>query len=101
MKFLVDAQLPAHLARLLVSAGHDAMHTREMPAGNASSDREITRFADEDGRVIVTKDRDFRDGHLVTGSPKRLLTVTTGNITKRRSAVTRGEPPRRAHLRAR
>ena len=30
---------------------------------------------------MVTKDRDFRDGHLLSGSPRRLLLVATGNIT--------------------
>ena len=34
-----------------------------------------------DGRVVVTKDRDFRDGHLLVGSPRRLMVVATGNIT--------------------
>lgn len=28
-----------------------------------------------------TKDRDFRDSHLLTRSPRRLLVVATGNIT--------------------
>ena len=31
--------------------------------------------------MVVTKDRDFRDSHLLTGSPRRLLVVATGNIT--------------------
>jgi predicted nuclease of predicted toxin-antitoxin system len=31
--------------------------------------------------VVVTKDRDFRDAHLLTRSPRRLLIVATGNIT--------------------
>lgn len=30
---------------------------------------------------LVTKDRDFRDSHLLTSSPRRLLVVATGNIT--------------------
>lgn len=29
---------------------------------------------------MVTKDRDFRDGHLLARSPQRLLVVATGNI---------------------
>lgn len=33
------------------------------------------------GGVVVTKDRDFRDGYLLAGSPERLLVVATGNIT--------------------
>ncbi|WP_394368063.1 DUF5615 family PIN-like protein [Leptolyngbya boryana] len=31
MKFLVDAQLPTRLARLLSEAGYDTLHTRDLP----------------------------------------------------------------------
>jgi predicted nuclease of predicted toxin-antitoxin system len=81
VKFLVDAQLPARLARFLNDAGHDAVHTSDLPDGNRSTDSWIAQFADSDGRVVVTKDRDFRDGHLLARSPRRLLVVSTGNIT--------------------
>lgn len=81
MKFLIDAQLPDRLAQLLDRTGHDAVHTTDLPAGNRSTDSQIARFADDDGRVVVTKDRDFRDGHLLERSPQRLLVVATGNIT--------------------
>src|SRR3954452_8249601 len=47
----------------------------------AVTDTGIAQFADSDGRVAVTKDRDFRDGHLLARSPRRLLVVATGNIT--------------------
>lgn len=30
---------------------------------------------------MITDDRDFRDGHLLSGSPRRLLVVATGIIT--------------------
>lgn len=81
MKFLIDAQLPARLAEFLKQVGHDAVHTSELPDGNRSTDRQVAERADADGRVVVTKDRDFRDGHLLTRSPRRLLVVATGNIT--------------------
>ena len=32
---------------------------------------------------MITKDRDFREGHLLAGKPHALLTVTTGNIANR------------------
>ena len=64
MRFLVDAQLPARLARSLDAAGHDAVHTSQLPEGNRTTDRRITELADAEERVVVTKDRDFRDGHL-------------------------------------
>lgn len=81
MKFLIDAQLPARLAEFLTGAGHDAVHTTELPDGNRSTDQQIAELADADGRVVVTKDRDFRDGHLLTRSPQQLLIIATGNIT--------------------
>lgn len=81
MKFLVDAQLPARLARFLDDAGHDVVHTSELPEGNRTTDVRIAEVADDEGRVVITKDRDFRDGHLLSGSPRRLLVVATGNIT--------------------
>lgn len=31
--------------------------------------------------MVVTKDRDFRDDHLLRSTPRRLLLVVTGNIT--------------------
>jgi len=81
VKFLVDAQLPARLAELLNRAGHDAVHTIALPDGNRSTDSQIAERADADGRVVITKDRDFRDAHMLAGSPRRLLVVATGNVT--------------------
>jgi predicted nuclease of predicted toxin-antitoxin system len=81
VRFLVDAQLPARLARLLCDEGHDAIHSSTLPEGNRTSDTEIAAIADADDRVVISKDRDFRDSHLLHGVPRRLLAVVTGNIT--------------------
>ncbi len=81
MKFLLDAQLPVRLARALSHAGHDVVHTSDLPRGNASSDREVCEVADQQERVVVTKDRDFRDSHLLRGTPRRLLVVAAGNMS--------------------
>lgn len=79
MKFLVDAQLPEQLAKFLTSAGHDAVHTNQLPGANRTDDAEIARLADVDGRVVVSKDRDFRDSHLLRGTPQHLLIISIGN----------------------
>ena len=80
MRFLVDAQLPIRLARQLAAAGHDAVHSSELPKGNRTSDAEMAALADAEDRVVVTKDGDFRIGHLLRSAPRRLLVVATGNI---------------------
>jgi predicted nuclease of predicted toxin-antitoxin system len=81
VKLLVDAQLPRRLAQELQARGHDAIHTLDLPRQNATTDSEINGVADRDGRIVVTKDGDFRDSHLLRGTPHRLLRVATGNIT--------------------
>lgn len=55
MKFLVDAQLPRRLGHRLRECGHDAAHTLDLPLGNRTSDAEIMRIADTEGRVVITK----------------------------------------------
>lgn len=80
MRFLVDAQLPLRLVAFLNEHGHDAIHTSTLPEGNRSKDRAIAELADVEDRVVVSKDSDFRDGHLLRSSPKRLLVIATGNI---------------------
>lgn len=81
MKFVVDAQLPRRLARHIEEAGHQAIHTLDLPLGNRTPDREIIRLAEAEDRVVVTKDADFVDEHLLRGRPRRLLFVATGNIS--------------------
>ncbi|NBT48841.1 MAG: hypothetical protein EBT07_13685 [Actinobacteria bacterium] len=80
MKFLVDAQLPLALAEELRALGHDVRHTWELPRKNETPDSEVSRLADLEGRIVVSKDNDFVVGHLIVGSPSKLLQINTGNI---------------------
>ena len=83
MKFLVDAQLPRRLATRLAECGHDAVHTLDLPDGNASTDRAVMEFARDQQGIVVTKDADFLNSFLITGQPAKLLLVSTGNIANR------------------
>jgi predicted nuclease of predicted toxin-antitoxin system len=55
MKFLVDAQLPRRLTVLPEQAGHDAIHTLDLPLGNRTTDTVINQLSLNEQRVIVTK----------------------------------------------
>lgn len=83
MNFLVDAQLPRRMAEWLTAAGHDARHTLDLPGGNRTTDAEVSDVASREERVVVTKDADFVDAHLLYGRPARLLLVSTGNMSNR------------------
>lgn len=81
MRFLVDAQLPKQLARFLTGTGHDALHTLDLPRKNRTPDDEINQVAAAEDRIIVTKDQDFVDSHLLRQEPPKLLLISTGNIS--------------------
>lgn len=81
MKFLVDAQLPRRVAAWLRVAGADAVHTLDLPEGNRTADVRVAECADSEERVVVTKDADFVDSHLLSGRPAKLLLISTGNLS--------------------
>jgi predicted nuclease of predicted toxin-antitoxin system len=83
MKFLVDAQLPRRLSLWLGEQGYDAKHTLELLLGNRTPDADLIAIADREDRVLVTKDDDFVQSFFVSGRPRRLLLVATGNITNK------------------
>ncbi|MCC5648173.1 DUF5615 family PIN-like protein [Nostoc sp. CHAB 5824] len=80
MKFLIDAQLPRRISHLLNGAGHDALHTLDLPLGNLTPDMDIAALADNERRIVVTKDADFVTSYLLFQRPQRLLLISTGNI---------------------
>lgn len=80
MKFLVDAQLPRRLVSRLLEAGHEAIHTLDLPLGNRTPDSVINELSISDGYVVVTKDADFVDSFHLHRRPHRLLLISTGNI---------------------
>jgi predicted nuclease of predicted toxin-antitoxin system len=81
VRFLLDAQLPRALGSALRKAGHEALHTLDLPGGNRTSDQSISLLADQEGYIVVSKDSDFVVSLLLKGSPKQLLQISTGNIT--------------------
>ena len=76
----MDAQLPRALGMALRKAGHEALHTLDLPEGNRTSDQTIALLADKESRIVVSKDSDFVTSLLIKGSPNRLLQISTGNI---------------------
>ena len=80
MKFLIDAHLPPGLRRVFTDAGHEALHTEELPDQNATQDAFINQLSMENEWVVVTKDTDFYFSHLLQGRPWKLVLVRTGNL---------------------
>jgi predicted nuclease of predicted toxin-antitoxin system len=62
MKFLLDQDVYAVTARFLVGLGHDVVLAAEVGMSEAT-DEDLLQKAQEEGRIFITRDRDF--GHLV------------------------------------
>lgn len=80
MKFLVDAHLPPGLCGLLRAVGHEAWHTRQLPAENRTTDLAINLLSAKEKLVVISKDTDFYYSHLLRQQPFKLVLVRTGNI---------------------
>ena len=70
MRFLVDECFPAQLVRALEQRGHTAVWATDVC--RSERDGNILTFATDDGRIVVTEDRDFgtlaiRDGQAAVG----------------------------------
>lgn len=79
MNFLIDTQLPPSLCIGFISGGHYAIHTKDMPKGNNSTDNDLIEYARKNDMIIVTKDIDFFHSHILYQNPEKLLLIKTGN----------------------
>lgn len=80
MKVLVDAHLPKRLSDFFSEHEVDSKHTLQLPKQNATTDSEIIKLADEENRIVISKDSDFFDTYILSETPKKLLIISTGNI---------------------
>ena len=81
MNFLVDAQLPPALARLITSLGHNAVHVEEAMLLLAN-DEAIWDYALKYQHIIITKDEDFKNMLLLAITNKTpVVWVRIGNCS--------------------
>jgi predicted nuclease of predicted toxin-antitoxin system len=59
VRWLADECVDAGLVGRLRGAGHDTLYTAEIASG--ATDPQVIRRAHEDGRVLLTEDKDFGD----------------------------------------
>jgi predicted nuclease of predicted toxin-antitoxin system len=54
---------------------------RSFPSDWPNSSPDLVTIATAEDRIVITKDEDFVDSHLLRGLPPRLLLISTGNIS--------------------
>jgi predicted nuclease of predicted toxin-antitoxin system len=73
VNFLVDAHLPRRMASWLNAAGHEAVHTLDLPNKNRTTDQQLLEVADREQRVLIP---DFVDSHILNARPAKLLLIS-------------------------
>jgi predicted nuclease of predicted toxin-antitoxin system len=81
MRFIVDAQLPPALARWLMLRGHEAEHVADRLLATAP-DTIIWDHALKTGAVIITKDEDFAQRKILTGSGPSVVWIRLPNTRR-------------------
>lgn len=81
MRFIVDAQLPPALARLLTTLGHDARHVVDIGLRDAE-DSSIWTWALRHDAVILTKDEDFRHRTRQSRHAPAVVWLRMGNTSR-------------------
>jgi len=79
MRVLCDVHIPYRLVNRLRERGIDATHVNRILDGSETKDTAIAAYVDAHDALLITKDGDFRDSHLLIGSPARVLRLTLGN----------------------
>ncbi len=82
MKWLVDAQLPPALARMLAASGLDAVHVDDIGLRHAD-DNPIWKWAVENQAIIITKDEDFPRHALTAKIAPVVVWLRVGNTSRR------------------
>jgi predicted nuclease of predicted toxin-antitoxin system len=81
MKFLCDVHISFKLVKYLEKKGFECIHVNNILDKWFTKDSDISKFADLNDYIIITKDQDFKNSHLLKNSPKKLIRIILGNIS--------------------
>jgi len=75
MKVICDVHISRKVVGFFQSQGVEAIHVNDILEGSETKDYLIAGYADQYGFVVISKDADFKNDHLIKGSPKRLEAI--------------------------
>jgi predicted nuclease of predicted toxin-antitoxin system len=81
LRFLIDAQLPPALVKLLVAAGHQAEHVFDLGLKQAH-DRDIWERVKLTKSVLISKDEDFVVMRILEAGGPSIVWIRLGNVRK-------------------
>lgn len=79
MKYLFDQNISYRILKYLPERYAGSSHVKTEGLIN-SPDKEIWKFARNNGFLIVTQDSDFNDLNSLLGFPPKIIWIRTGNL---------------------
>lgn len=81
MKFLLDVHISMKLVNTIKKSGFECIHINSILDSWYTKDYKISKYTDQFGYILITKDSDFRDSHYLKNIPKKLIKINLGNIS--------------------
>jgi len=81
MKILCDVHISMKVAKFLASKGIQTEHVNQILDKWKTKDYKIIQYADKNDFTVLTKDKDFKNNHLLNKSPKKLIKINLGNLS--------------------
>jgi predicted nuclease of predicted toxin-antitoxin system len=81
MKILCDVHISYRIVNFLKPHADQVVHVNNILEKCYTTDKAICQYADKHDFIVVTKDKDFRNSHFVSLSPKKLILITLGNFS--------------------
>jgi len=79
MKLLLDANISRKLIDILAPVFGECSHVDLIGLAVPCKDKDIWKYALENGYIIITKDNDFLDMLEIKGFPPKVVLIKTGN----------------------
>ena len=81
MKLLCDVHISYKIVKSLRKHADKVIHVNHILDKWYTTDKAICEYADRNDFIVLTKDKDFRNSHLVHMSPKKLILIALVNIS--------------------
>lgn len=81
MKFLCDVHISYKVVNFLSGLGYETIHVNQILDKWLTRDKDICKYADSNGLIVITKDYDFRDSFFLQKTPKKLIKINLGNLS--------------------
>jgi len=86
-KVLCDVHIAFKVVRFFKDKGYEAIHVNDILDSYHTKDSDISKYADQNGFLVVSKDADFQNSHLLKNTPERLLKISLGNLSTKKLLV--------------